>query len=418
MNLRLLLQHSEASEATAARDSRRRQAPRVTFVTGPKRPRWEMAAFRRTMEFGTSMIRYLLLPWRAAPLALVGTFTIALAFCIRARWVGLLPAILLVSWFFKYCFVLLDAAVAGDEEPPVLSVEMINPLDEQRPLAEAMLIAGGWALASWLGARLGRPALIASGALMLAALPASVAVLGITRNPFRAAYPVALAALIRGMGRDYGRLLFATLLCGGGLYALAQTELPLGLLVALGQLALLTLFALIGGAVHENRFALGVPTRTRAERHAERELRAHVDERSRALDRSCAHARLGRIADAWAEIERWTLAHCHDAPDRRAHTNAEYAALIESASRWEDPRIADRLVSDHLARLLAQRETGTALDVLERRLASNPRFRPKSAAHAARLRELAALAGKRALHRTLGEAEADTGTKPGSGPSR
>ncbi|HEY2590542.1 MAG TPA: hypothetical protein VGI35_03035 [Steroidobacteraceae bacterium] len=353
------------------------------------------------------MIRYLLLPWRAAPLALVGTFTIALAFCVRARLVGIFPAILLVSWFFKYCFVLLDAAVAGDEEPPVLSVEMLNPFDEQRPLAQAILIAAGGALASWLGVRLGRPALVGSAALLLAVLPASVAVLGITGNPFRAAYPVALAALIRGMGRDYGWLLIATLLCGVGLYALAQTEVPLGLLIALGQLALLTVFALIGGAVHENRFALGVPTRTRAERRAERELREHADERSRMLDRSFAHARLGRVHDAWAEIERWTLAHCHDAPERRARTHEEYAALIDSSSRWDDPRIADRLVSDHLGHLLAKRETGRALDVLERRLASNPRFRPASSVHAIRLRELAALAGRRSLHRALGETGQD-----------
>jgi hypothetical protein len=366
----------------------------------------------RTGSFATSMLRYLLLPWRPAPLLLVGTFTMGLALCIRARWMGIVPAILLVSWFFKYCFVLLDSAIAGDEEPPVLSVEMLNPVDEQRPLAQAILIAAGSALASWLGARLGRPALLASAALMLAALPASIAVLGMSGNPLRAAYPATLAALVRGMGRDYGWLLLATILCGCALYALAQSQAPLGVLAALGQLALLTVFALIGGAVHENRFALGVPTRTRAERRAERELREHAAERGRMLDRSFGHARLGRLHDAWTEIERWTLEHCRDAPERRAQGYEEYTALIESASRWHDPRIADRLVNEHLSRLLAHRETGRALEVLERRLASNPRFRPASPVHAARLRELAALAGRGALHRALGEAE------PEIGPSR
>src|SRR5690348_7565977 len=180
------------------------------------------------------MIRYLLFPWRPAPLLLVGTFSIGFGIAIRARLVGIPLAIVLVSWFFKYCFVLLDSAVAGDEEPPVLALEMLNPLDEQRPLAQAILIAAGCSLAGWLGARLGQPALVASGALMLLALPASVAVLGITGNAFRAAYPVALWTLIRGMGRDYAWLLVGTLLCGSGLYALAQTETPLGILVALG----------------------------------------------------------------------------------------------------------------------------------------------------------------------------------------
>lgn len=127
------------------------------------------------------------------------------------------------------------------------------------------------------------------------------------------------------------------------------------------------------------------------------------------LDRSFGHVRLGRIGDAWAEIERWTIEHCRDSPDRRARAHEEYAALIESASGWEDPRIADRLVSEHLSRLLTQRETGRALDVLERRLASNPRFRPASSPHATRLRELAALAGKRTLHRALGPIEEESG---------
>jgi hypothetical protein len=41
------------------------------------------------------------------------------------------------------------------------------------------------------------------------------------------------------------------------------------------------------------------------------------------------------------------------------------------------------------------------LDVLEKRLASNPRFRPAQAAHAVRLAELASAAGKPMLRRKL-----------------
>ena len=54
-----------------------------------------------------------------------------------------------------------------------------------------------------------------------------------------------------------------------------------------------------------------------------------------------------------------------------------------------------------LFRSFARRETGRALEVVEERLASNPNYRPKVTAHAARLAELAAVAGKRALHRQL-----------------
>jgi len=72
--------------------------------------------------------------------------------------------------------------------------------------------------------------------------------------------------------------------------------------------------------------------------------------------------------------------------------------------RWEDVAFADRLANEYIARLLARGENGRALEVLERRLASNPSFRPAEALHAKRLTELAALAGKRSLQRQLAAA--------------
>jgi len=42
--------------------------------------------------------------------------------------------------FSSMASVVLDSIVAGDTEPPVLSIEMVNPISEQRPLALALLI--------------------------------------------------------------------------------------------------------------------------------------------------------------------------------------------------------------------------------------------------------------------------------------
>ncbi|MGH8259490.1 MAG: hypothetical protein ACREUG_07340 [Steroidobacteraceae bacterium] len=346
------------------------------------------------------MSRYLLLPWRPAPLLLVAVLTLGIDLALFAGFVGIAIAALLLSWFCKYCFAFLDAVIAGDE-PPVLSIEMVNPLDELRPLALAILIVAGYLLVIFIGERVGRPAMLVTGALLLGALPASIAALALRGNPLHAASPVAIGALVRGMGRDYAGLLIAALACGGALYALERLDVRRSLLIALGQLALLTVFALIGGAVHENRFALGVPTRTRAERRAEREQREHEAERERMLDRSFTHLRLGRTADAWSEVEQWIGRHCSEAGRGPARTHVEYPALIESAGKWDNPAVADRLTSDYLARLLALRENGKALEVLEQRLAVNPLFRPAPPAQSARLRELAGLAGKRALQRTL-----------------
>ncbi len=341
------------------------------------------------------MKRAVLLPLQAAPLILVALFSVGLRFAIGGGLLGIPLVVMLVSWFFKYGFAVLDSAVAGEPEPPVLSVEMVNPFNEQRPLAELALIVAGCLLVMLARSVAGAPGMFLTGAVLLASLPATVAVLCLAPNPLQAASPIALARLIRGLGRHYTWLVLATLGLGAGLYLLTL-HAALVLTLALGQLAFLFVFALIGGVVHENRLALGIVTLTREERRAERELREHVSERKQMLDRSFAQLRLGRSADSWTEIERWVASHCHG-----ERADSEFDALIESTMKWEPPVVADRLVSEYLGRLLAGRDNGRALETLERRLAGNPRFRPAPQEQARRLRELAALAGKRALCRQL-----------------
>jgi hypothetical protein len=342
------------------------------------------------------MKQFLLMPFGASPLMLVALFSVLGWILQYAGYIGVAIAVILASWFFKYCFVLLDAVVAGEREAPVLDIEMVNPLAEQRPLAQLLVIGAGCAVARLALLLAGLPGLFVCGALLLAALPASVAVLGLTRNPLRAASPVALAKLVRALGGEYLWLVLATLLFGAGLYGLIRPPAHLGLFAPLAQLGLLFLFALIGAVIHQNRHQLGITTRTLAERRAERERIEHARERKRMLEHSFNELRLGRTAEAWRDIERWIEAHA-----RGPNADAEYGALLDSALAWHPPSLGDRLTCEYLSRLLAMRETGRALEVLERRLASNPRFRPSSPDQARRLRELAALAGKRGLSRLL-----------------
>jgi hypothetical protein len=75
--------------------------------------------------------------------------------------------------------------------------------------------------------------------------------------------------------------------------------------------------------------------------------------------------------------------------------------VLAIAARWDDVRPADRLTNELVELYFARRQTGRALDVVEERLAFNPKFKPTHAAHTLRLAELAAAAGKRALRRQL-----------------
>jgi hypothetical protein len=350
------------------------------------------------------MKRYLLYPLRGGALVLVITFTLGWIAVFQARLTGILLALLLTSWFFKYCFVLLDALIAGAEEPPVLSVEMVNPVDEQRPLAQAVLIAGG----AWLAVESGRVTAAAvgwlTGGVLLLLLPASIAVLGMSGNPLRAAWPPELLSLIRGIGRDYAVLLVLILVVAVLVYAVARAGAPYWLLIAATQLGLLTVFALVGGALHEHRLELGIEFRTARERLAERNERERISERSRAMDNAYTRFRVGKPLEGWQEIHSWLKLHGH-AQDLTDKLLLEHRAIVAIAARWDDVRPADRLTDDLVELYLARRETGRALEIVEERLATNPRYRPKNPAHATRLVELAAAAGKRTLRRQLADDE-------------
>ncbi|HEY6926113.1 MAG TPA: hypothetical protein VI653_21705, partial [Steroidobacteraceae bacterium] len=331
---------------------------------------------------------------------LVITFTLGWVIVFQARIMGLLLAVLLTSWFFKYCFILLDAVVAGAEEPPVLSIEMVNPVDEQRPLAQAALIAGG----AWLAFESGKLTVAAlgwlTGGILLLLLPASIAVLGMSSNLLRAAWPPELLSVIRGIGRDYVALLVLIGAVAALVYAVARAGAASWLLVATLQLGLLTVFALVGGALHEHRLELGIEFRTSRERLVERTERERISERNRMLDDAYARFRLGKPLEGWQEIQSWLKLHGH-AEDLTDKLLLEHRAVLATAAGWDDVRPADRLTDDLVELYFARRETGRALEVVEERLTTNPRYRPKNPGHSARLVELAGAAGKRALRRQL-----------------
>lgn len=348
------------------------------------------------------MKRYLLYPLRGGALVLVLTFTVGWMIVFQARFMGILLALLLTSWFFKYCFILLDAVLTGAEEPPVLSIEMVNPVDEQRPLAQAVLIAAG----AWLAVESGRltaaPVGWLIGGILLLLLPASIAVLGMSGNPLRAAWPPELLSLIRGIGRDYAVLLALIIVVAVLMYAVARAGSPYWLLVATTQLGLLTVFALVGGALHEHRLELGIEFRTSRERRADRTEHERISERGRAMDDAYARFRVGKPLEGWKEIQSWLKLHGR-AEDLADKLLVEHRAVVAIAARWDDVRPADRLTDDLVELYFARRETGRALEVVEERLATNPRYRPKNPAHTTRLLELAAAAGKRTLRRQLAD---------------
>jgi hypothetical protein len=234
------------------------------------------------------------------------------------------------------------------------------------------------------------------GALLVVALPANVALLAISDSWVHALSPLAIGRIMKGLGVTYAGLLVVTL---GGLsviLTLALTLDSLMLVLALAQLLFLTMFCYIGGAVFESRVDLQLNTRTFDERLAERDERHHAAERAAILDRTYSLLRLKRRIEAWAHIEGWMRKHCPD-----THPFTEYHALQEATCSWDEPIIGDKVTNEYLGKLLANGETGMALEALQIRLNSNPSYYPQGQAYATRLGELATLSGRKALTRQL-----------------
>jgi hypothetical protein len=335
--------------------------------------------------------RYFLIPIHTTPLLLVATFTFGLWFACNGGILAIPMGLILLSWFCKYCFVLFDSVVAGEDEPPVLSMEMVNPVSEQRPLALALIIAAE----AFLITRAGPGARWAAAAAVAFVVPAHIGVLGLTRNVLRAVWPPALLALISRLRSSYLLVLAVTLVSGLAAYAAASALGATSLIVlAVIELALLLTFALVAGAVFEHRLELGIDSKTRQERLAERAAREHAAERGHMLDTAYTQFRLHQAVEGWGIISRWLSAHSG---------LEEYRAVLQASSSWDDARAGDKVANELVALLLAAGSTGEAVLVVERRLASNPGYRVAPAAFAVRLAELAGAAGKKGLQRRLSE---------------
>src|SRR5882762_4333681 len=139
-----------------------------------------------------NLLRHLLRPARGGAMGVVIVFALLLTIAAKASYLlGLPLALLVLSWFFKYCYILFDQVSRGFNEPPVMDISMMNPVSEQRPAAQVcilgLIIAAIVVTNLYVGAW---PAVLLS-VICLLFLPASIAILGLEGNILKAAYPIA-----------------------------------------------------------------------------------------------------------------------------------------------------------------------------------------------------------------------------------
>jgi hypothetical protein len=332
-----------------------------------------------------SVLNHLARPARGGAAAVVVVFAFLLSIAAKAGLLGIPLALLVFSWFFKYAYILFDHTVRGFDEPPTLDIQMMNPLSEQRPLAQVALLGLiGYAVYETQG-HFGSAAALALAAVCGFFLPASVAILGLESNILKAANPLYWFNLVQGLGLLYGAVLLVILVYALGLDLLSRFDLWPPVEIIIGMFAVLSVFSFLGGACYERRHELNLetwvsPERTEAlkAKETQRESDKHV------LD-AYGLMRAGSHIKSWQTLEDWLKS--------RGNMPEDYRWLCERTVSWDDPRYITRLTEEHVARLLTLKRAGEALDVVGQRLNLDPGFRPKSAADTLNIAQLAARGG-------------------------
>jgi hypothetical protein len=283
--------------------------------------------------------------------------------------------------------VLLEHVAHGAREPPVLSIEMVNPVSEHRPLVQLLIVGVVWLGIHALAPHVGGLATAALEGLALAALPACIAVLAIADTFWQAINPLALWHVVHTLKFSYLIIVGVALLAGFGLVALAaRGSLAVWELYALGMYAWLALFALIGGALFEHRLEIGLEAAHAPERVANR-LQVQLDaERDRFVDRVFAQARGGNLRGAWQTIEQRLEA--------EQQQKDVYEWLSARLGRHDDQRLATRLAQAWIHRLLGQ-DNGRVVELVRERQGLDATFHPRTQAETLRVAELLRLAGLR-----------------------
>jgi hypothetical protein len=333
----------------------------------------------------STLLHHLFRPARGGAVAVIIVFAFLLVIAAQARFVGIPLALLVTSWFFKYAYILFDHTVRGFDEPPTLDIQMVNPANEQRPLGQVLILGLIGALLYYLNGHVGTPAAVAAGVLCLFFLPASVGILGLESHLLKAANPLEWISLVRGLGVLYGAVLGVIFGYAIVLSLLWRFDLWPALQIVLAMFAVLSVFSFLAGCIYERRHELNLETWVSPERTEALQRKESQREDDKVVLDAYGLMRADAHIKSWQLLSDWLK--------NRGNTPEDYRWLCDRTVSWDDSRYITRLTEEYLARLLALKRTGEALDLVANRLNLDAGFRPKTAADTLAVAQLAARGG-------------------------
>lgn len=295
-------------------------------------------------------------------------YGVLLRLAAAAGWFGIVLGIIVTFALWRYAYQVLREVAHGRRGPETVSDFNGVPIVLHFMFFGLLAVLLGTTplLGAWPVADAIRSVALV---VVLAAFPASAALMGITNSLVAALNPWRIVGVIAVLGRRYVTLLGA---CAVLTLATAATESLLsrggGVLTLVGSFvsvwSFLALFVLVGSAIRDggDEFDLqGEP-----ELRAEREEAQRQSEWQKSLDRAYASIRGGLVDQGYATIK--DLAHSE------RDSLEIYQWLFNQMINWEDRTHALALGKRFVERLLASGREYTALELADQCRQTSPSF--------------------------------------------
>ncbi len=316
----------------------------------------------------TDILREFAFPARSVTIMLSALFIfLMLKFALWGGLMGLFLMFLILPSLFHYLMRLLDARSRGEEPGPLDAEDLMWYHAPWRLFMIVQLVFAGYVL--WTFGGLYRlPGLLVTGALVAAVLPASLAVLAITRSPLQSLNPQAIGNLIGRTGASYWILPTYLLLAGVVLRWLSTQGLSGFFLDLFGYYLVLVFFSLTGAVVQPYNLHEEVDIHEPVEPRAEVVEERLLQDRNNVLSHAYGFISRDNRRGGFAHIESWL----REDPD----PESAWPWFFDQMLRWEDKHPALLFGQSYISQLLANGEETQAVKIMMRCRLHNAAFAP------------------------------------------
>lgn len=280
---------------------------------------------------------------------------------------GLLLLLLVLPAFFRYLMRLLDARARGADPGP-LEVDDLLWFGNAWSLFVIVHVAVAIYATYFLAKQFGVAAAFVVSLLLAVVMPASLAVLAITRNPMECLTPASVRGVIDRCGAGYWTLPTYLIVGGGLCWWLSSRRIAEFVLELFTTFLVVAFFALLGAIVRPHKF------------HDEVAIHTPAEPDQKELEADLLRERTGVLNHAYGFISRGNraggLKHIHDWLGKDPDPEGAWLWFFEQMLRWENEEPALVYGQTYLSRLLCARDYVAAVKVMMRCRLVNEAFQP------------------------------------------